>query len=305
MNSNLTTIAVDLIDANPFQPREDFVDKELEELAGSIESHGLIQPILVHAAENGRFTLHHGERRLRAFKLLGKETIPAIVKAAEAGDEELLITALMENMQRVDMNPIEEAKGIAQLRDLGRTQEEIARALGISVNRISSRLRWLQFGPEIQALVAEKMLPSDRKVAKAFAGINSKEGRMALAMKLAGQGRTIKSIVRAASIYSSLEAGEKVSGNYQIGEDGHLRKKYQEKQSGRRRSKNGLSHAVAIVYDDQPMKLPAGDVLSELVMEAIDSVCTGCYLFEYDPDLPCMECPLTKMLGKLAEGVKV
>jgi ParB family chromosome partitioning protein len=298
---NLVSIAVDLIDANPQQPRLEFDGEEIENLAGSIDAHGLIQPIQVHAVAGGRFVLHHGERRLRAIRFLGRDVVPAIVKDAVAGDEELLITALVENMQRVDMNPIEEANAIAQLKKHGRTQEGISRLLGISSVTVSSRLAWLDFDSEIQELVAKRLLPSDRKVSRAFAEIESVEGQLALARKLSGAGRTIRSIERAASIYARLERGEDVLGNYNIESTGEMQRKYQEKEAGQRRGKDRLAHAIFLVYEDVQMKLD-DERLADKVTNAIQIVCRGCYLFEYDPDLPCQECPLTKFLLTVKEA---
>jgi ParB/RepB/Spo0J family partition protein len=301
MESSLVSIAVALIDPNPHQPRKEFARTEIEELAQSIAVHGLIQPVLVHAAANGRFILHHGERRLRAFRHLEREAIPAIVKDAEVGDEELLVTALVENMQRVDMNPIEEARAILKLKKHGRTQSEIAQMLGISLRKITARLAWLDLAPEIQTLVAERKLPSDRKVSKAFSEIGSEEGQIALARKLAGEGRTIRSIVRATSIYAKLERGESVSGNYEISKNGYMKKKYHEKDPGRRRGKDRQAHAFFLVFGKDEVRLGCEEGLSERLLDAVQHVCAGCYLFEYDPELPCRECPLTKFLKELAK----
>jgi ParB/RepB/Spo0J family partition protein len=301
MESSLVSIAVALIDPNPFQPRKEFARTEIEELAQSIAVHGLIQPVLVHAAENGRFILHHGERRLRAFRYLGLEAIPAIVKDAEVGDEELLVTALVENMQRVDMNPIEEARAIQKLKKHGRTQGEIAKMLGISLRKVSSRLAWLEMASEIQTLVAERKLPSDRRVSKAFSEIESSEGQIALARKLAGEGRTIRSIVRATSIYAKLERGESVSGNYEISQNGYLKKKYHEKDPGRRQGRNRQAHAFFLVFGKNEIRVGREEGLHDRLVDAVQGVCTGCYLFEYDPELPCQECPLTKFLKELVD----
>ncbi len=157
---------------------------------------------------------------------------------------------------------------------------------------------------EIQTLVAERKLPSDRKVSKAFSEIGGEEGQIALAKKLAGEGRTIRSIVRATSIYAKLERGESVSGNYEITDQGYLKKKYHEKDPDRRRGRNRQAHAFFLVFGKDEVTLGCEEGLHGRLLDAVQSVCTGCYLFEYDPELPCEECPLTKFLKELEEEVQ-
>ena len=136
-------IPIDRIRPNPDQPRRDFDEKELDELAHSVREHGVVQPILVRpAAEAGRFELIAGERRWRAAQKAGLSEIPVIVR--EVNDRTALELAIIENVQRADLNPLEEAQGYRQLMDrFGHTQERLAEALGKSRSHIANLLRLL------------------------------------------------------------------------------------------------------------------------------------------------------------------
>lgn len=143
-------LPISIIKANPNQPRKRFNDESLSELADSIRVSGLLQPIMVRPvrdSEEREYELVAGERRLRAGKLAGLEEVPAIVR--ELSDDESLVFALIENLQREDLNAIEEAQGLASLRDqLGLSQEELADKVGKSRPAVANSLRLLQL-PEI------------------------------------------------------------------------------------------------------------------------------------------------------------
>ena len=127
-------IPVDLLDTGSYQPRTHMDDQALEELAGSIKAQGLIQPILVRATTAGRYEILAGHRRWRASQRAGLDRIPAVVK--EVSDEAALAVALIENIQREDLNPIEEALGLKRLMDeFGLTHQEVATSIGRSTNR--------------------------------------------------------------------------------------------------------------------------------------------------------------------------
>src|SRR5918997_5499131 len=138
----LRQIAVELIRPNPSQPRRSFDEEGIVALSESIRSRGLLQPIVVRALPGGSYELVAGERRLRAAQMAGLETLPAIVR--ETAEEERLELALIENMAREDLNPVEEARACATLvEDLGITKEELARRLGRSRVAISNLIRLL------------------------------------------------------------------------------------------------------------------------------------------------------------------
>ncbi|MDE2874731.1 MAG: ParB/RepB/Spo0J family partition protein [Gemmatimonadota bacterium] len=150
-----TKLPVRTIAPNPFQPRGRFAAVELEELAASIKVNGLLQAIVVRRSVTGRtFELVAGERRLRAVKQLGWREIPAQIR--DVDDETLLVLALVENLQRQDLGPLEEAKGYAALRDtFGHSQQQIADAVGKSRSTVANMLRLLALPPSVRRLVEE------------------------------------------------------------------------------------------------------------------------------------------------------
>lgn len=148
----VTQIESKLIDTNPNQPRKHFDEDSLNELAVSIKNYGVIQPILVCPKEGGRYELIAGERRLRASKMAGLSFIPAIVKRFT--ESEMAEIALIENLQREDLNPIEEARAYRSLMEkYGFTQEELADKLGKSRPVIANSLRLLSLNPVVVDMV--------------------------------------------------------------------------------------------------------------------------------------------------------
>ena len=145
---NFQYIALKDIRTNPYQPRKQFSQKKIEELAASIKENGLIQPIIL------RKSSLFGERRFRAASFLGLETIPAVVK--ELSDDEMLKQAIIENLQREDLNPIEEAESYQNLIDKGLTHDEIAKIMGKSRPYISNIVRLLQLAKEVRQAIKEE-----------------------------------------------------------------------------------------------------------------------------------------------------
>jgi ParB family transcriptional regulator, chromosome partitioning protein len=152
-NSRLRDIPLGEIESNPFQPRKSFKPEELKELQESLKASGLLQPVTVRPSTKGKgFELIAGERRLRAAAGLGWETIPAVVK--EMSDQEILTLALVENLQRADLNPVEEAEGYDQLiRDFGYTQQSVATMVGKDRSTIANVLRILQLPVPVRKLL--------------------------------------------------------------------------------------------------------------------------------------------------------
>jgi ParB family chromosome partitioning protein len=147
-------IPIDRITRNPYQPRVDFDDTELAELAASIASHGILQPIVVRAAVDGGYELIAGERRLRAARLAGLTDVPAVVRDSTAN--EVLELALVENVQRADLNPIEEASAYRELIDrFGLSHEAVARQVGKSRVAVSNSLRLLDLAPETRQAIVD------------------------------------------------------------------------------------------------------------------------------------------------------
>ncbi len=149
-SNQIYQIPIDRIDSNPRQPREYFDHTGLEELISSIKIHGILQPIIVTLAENGRYTLIAGERRWRAAKIAGLITISACLRSAT--EQQKLELAIVENIQRKDLNPLEEARAYLSLQDeFNLTQDEISRRVGKSRSQVANIIRLLQLPHEIQA----------------------------------------------------------------------------------------------------------------------------------------------------------
>ena len=147
-NDKIVEIALDEIKKNPYQPRTYFNEEKLNELKESIEKNGLLQPIIVKKAVKGYYIIA-GERRYRAFELLGKKEIPAIIK--EMTDEEMMVFAVLENLQREDLSALEESESYKNLMDkMSLTQEELAKKLGKSRPYIANSLRLLKLPTEIK-----------------------------------------------------------------------------------------------------------------------------------------------------------
>jgi ParB family chromosome partitioning protein len=147
-------IPIDRVRRNPHQPRGDFGEAELGELAASIAAHGVLQPIVVRATADGGYEVIAGERRLRAARMAGLTQIPAVIR--DSTSEELLELALVENLQRSDLNPIEEAGAYRELIDrFGLSHEAVARQVGKSRVAISNALRLLDLAPETRQAIVE------------------------------------------------------------------------------------------------------------------------------------------------------
>ena len=149
-------IPIDELRPNPYQPRKTFDEEALRELADSIMEHGVFQPIIVKRSIKG-YEIIAGERRFRASKMAGKSTIPAIVR--DFSDEEMMEIALLENLQREDLNAIEEAMAYKTLQErLGLTQEELAKKVGKSRSHVTNMLGLLRLPEEVKELVTENKL---------------------------------------------------------------------------------------------------------------------------------------------------
>jgi ParB family chromosome partitioning protein len=198
-------LPIDLVQRNPGQPRKHFDEGELTELANSIRTHGVLQPILVRPIPGGKYEIVAGERRWRAAQRAGLHSIPAVIR--ELNEVEVLEIAIVENVQRTDLNPIEEAQGFQALIDrFGRTQEEIAEAVGKSRPHIANMLRLLKLPDDLQEMVRDGRLSSGHARA-----ILTAPDQRALAQRAIREGLNVRDVERLAQQAKDEKHGPRVT----------------------------------------------------------------------------------------------
>ena len=191
LGAHYQEIEVSAITPNPRQPRRTFDEEALDELAESIREVGLLQPVVVRAAGPGRYELIMGERRWRACQRAGLTEIGAIVKQTQ--DNELLRDALIENLHRQQLDPLEEAAAYQQLLDdFGATHEELARKIGRSRPHISNTLRLLNLPPAVQKRVAAGVLSAGH--ARALLSLEDPEAQERLASRIVAEGLSVRAV---------------------------------------------------------------------------------------------------------------
>jgi ParB family chromosome partitioning protein len=195
--AHFAELPVDQITPNPVQPRTVFDEEALAELVVSIREVGLLQPIVVRQLGPERYELVMGERRLRASKQAGLERIPAIVR--DTGDDVMLRDALLENLHRQQLNPLEEAAAYAQLlADFGTTHEELAERIGRSRSTISNTIRLLQLPNAVQRRVAAGVLSAGH--ARAILGLPSPEAQERMAERVVAEGMSVRAVEEAVAV---------------------------------------------------------------------------------------------------------
>lgn len=193
--NSVNTISIYLIDNNSGQPRRDFDEGKLGELAASIREHGIVQPIIVKKTGE-RYRIIAGERRFRAAKMAGLNEVPAIIR--DMNEQEMGEIALIENLQRVDLNPMEEAAAIKKLMtEYDLTQEEIARKLGKSRPAVANSVRLLALPDEIQALIREGRLTSGH--ARVISSLRDEKMMLSLAREASEKGFSVRETERMAA----------------------------------------------------------------------------------------------------------
>ncbi len=186
---NIVEIDVDAIDVNPFQPRSYFNEEALRELASSIKELGVIQPITVRKLEGNKFQLVSGERRFRASKLIGNKSIPAYIRIAN--DQEMLEMALVENIQRKDLDPIEVALSYQRLIDeIDLTQEQMSQRVGKKRSTITNYLRLLKLDPIIQTGMRDGFLSMGH--GRALINIENSEDQLNIYEKILKQKLSVR-----------------------------------------------------------------------------------------------------------------
>ncbi|MFD7917947.1 ParB/RepB/Spo0J family partition protein [Streptomyces sp. NPDC059740] len=198
--AHFAELPLDSITPNPRQPRDVFDEDALSELVTSIQEVGLLQPVVVRQLGSERYELIMGERRWRACREAGLEKIPAIVRATE--DERLLLDALLENLHRAQLNPLEEAAAYDQLlRDFKCTHDELADRIGRSRPQVSNTLRLLKLSPSVQRRVAAGVLSAGH--ARALLGVDEAEEQDRLAHRIVAEGLSVRAVEELVTLLGS------------------------------------------------------------------------------------------------------
>lgn len=194
--TGFSNIRLDSIEPNPLQPRALFDEEALEALAESIIAVGVLQPVVVRP-QGDDYVLIAGERRCRAARIAGLEEIPAVIKPADTDDTTSLAEALIENVQREDLSPLEEAAGYRQLmEDFGLTHDMVAQRVGKSRSAITNTLRLLQLPAAIQAMVGQGALAAGH--ARALLGIEDQAYAVHIAERIVAEGWSVRQVEEAA-----------------------------------------------------------------------------------------------------------
>ena len=204
--TSIQEIAVGELDPNPDQPRRTFSAESISQLADSIREQGVLQPLLVAPGGSGRYMIIAGERRFRAGREAGLETLPCIVKDIDVIRQREI--ALIENLQREDLNPIEAARGIRTLMDqCGYTQEKVSQRLGKSRPAVANMLRLLQLPDEVTEMVKDGLLTAGH--ARVLAGVADPAEQLRLARKAVDEGLNVRQMEQLVKALGSGQAKKK------------------------------------------------------------------------------------------------
>ena len=213
-NAENGVLYVDINDIKPniYQPRKTFDEDKLDELAASIREHGIIQPVVLRSTDGG-YEIVAGERRWRAARKAGIKKIPCVIK--ELSDEQNMLVAIIENMQREDLNPIEEAEGLSRMIEVyGLTQEQVSKGVGKSRPYITNSLRLLKLSDDVREMTREGSLTAGH--ARALAGIKDIEKQKKLALKTVKEGLSVRSIEKLAGEQDKKKAKVKPEKNADV-----------------------------------------------------------------------------------------
>ena len=256
----VSTIALKQIIPNRYQPRTTFVEEDLAELAQSIEEHGVLQPIVVRRKGDGVYELIAGERRLRAATLAGLSTIPALVR--NSNDEKSLALALVENIQRQNLNPMEEAKAYSRLMgEFGLTQDQVATSVGKDRSSVANILRLLTLPKDVQQFLESGALSLGH--AKVLAGVSSSSTQLQIAKRIVSEQLSVRQteqLIAGRKNGGSNKRAKAKSNTFHHLED-QLRKYLGTKVEVKAGKAKG-GHLVIHYYSDEDL-----DRLSSLIME--------------------------------------
>ena len=278
--SELRNIPVDQVVPNPEQPRLTFDAGEIESLAQSIKNHGQLHPIVVEEY-NGGYVLVDGERRWRAVKLLGWDLIEAKIRTYDEIPGDKFMEAAISNLQRSDLNPIEEGKVFLKLKERRYTLARIAIMAGKSIGHVTTRLKMIEFEPEIQELFAARKLPIDLGVVYNLFKLPD-DIRVRMAKRYAANNTTVSGITRSVVRINWARGNEDVS-----------------------LVKSKVAPAVAMSEEEGEVKLlelleKDGSLPEwELVKQAAVETCKSCDLYDMASTQMCKDCPAVDLLRRV------
>lgn len=260
----IQSLPIDQLRPNRFQPRTQFDDASIEELAASIRTQGVVQPLVVSPGPDGSYIIVAGERRWRASRRAGLEIVPVVVRQV-ADDREMLELALVENLQRSDLNPLEEAEAFLSLQEkFGLSQEDIATRVGKARTTVTNALRLLRLPDEVQELLREGRLTAGQ--ARPLLGLPSREAQLALADRAVREGLTARDLERLCTESNREPAQEKPKKKprpvevHTAAAEEKLTRRLQTRVEIRRRGKGGILH-IHFHSEEELMRLY--DVLVE------------------------------------------
>jgi len=290
-------IRIDQIKPNPQQPRRVFDQGELTDLAQSIREHGILVPVIVEGPyaerKDGKgeradiYYLVDGERRWRAARLAGLDEVPAEIRTVDESLHERLVLALVTNLQRADLNPIEEAEAFNALKEAGMSNNQIGIQLGIRASRVADRLRLLDLDAEIKPLVITGQLPKDLRFIDALLELPTPELRLKAARGLAE---------RRASVKAGIEACQRIMENVR------------EQPIG----KDSIPALVTAVRKEGEVRRSTYDVFASVgkvppwlfVELCAKETCDDCAMRDAASAVVCRECPLADFLRRLIGKTK-
>lgn len=281
---NYPQIEIDRILPNPEQPRKTFDATELRELADSILANGVIEPVVVEEAGDF-FILHDGERRVRAARLAGSMSVPAVISPPlnGTGPLERLTRALVANIQRADMSPVDEALAMWRMKaEFGLSIHEIAKQIGKAYTTVNLRMKLAQLNPEIQALMREKRLSTEPRAVQALLSIKNEKARIALARELASRKASATAVVKACNKFNVLQNETKEQGTPAT-------------RALRRRSDQWPEWDALYAIG----KVPPWPAINDRIM----STCDACALRPVASESTCNGCALVVMVRGLMEDV--
>ena len=224
--NSVVQLPVDLLIPNPGQPRKNFDDSELRELADSIAEHGIIQPVIAADSGDGSYIIIAGERRTRAARLAGLTEVPAIIR--KYTDQKRLEISLIENIQRSDLNPIEEASAYKNLMDFsGLSQEELAARVGKNRSTVTNALRLLKLPADMQKSLEDRSISPGH--ARALLSVNDKKAREKLFKDIAGRGLSVREAEKRATALNTAPPAEEAKTSKRLPEIVEMEEKFIEK----------------------------------------------------------------------------